>query len=120
MLSPKCSYCNQMSKLIDSKEIYGTSYGMVYYCEPCNASVGVHKGTLRPLGTLANKPLRDARRKAHGLFDRLWKGKKRSRKQAYEWLQGKMGLSEYDCHIGRMDLQQCEELIKLLRIRFFK
>ena len=31
---------------------------MIYICKPCDAYVGVHKGTDKALGRLANKELR--------------------------------------------------------------
>lgn len=62
----KCPYCGGNSKLIDSKLIYGRSYGMFYACEnypECDAYVGTHKGTVWPRGTLANEELREYRKK---------------------------------------------------------
>ena len=56
-----CPYCGAYSKLIDSKLIYGVSYGMAYVCKnypECDTYVGTHKGTIKPRGTLANKELR--------------------------------------------------------------
>lgn len=37
------------------------------------------------------------------------------RRTAYVWLQEKMGLSEEDAHIARLDKAQCEQLIELVR-----
>ena len=37
---------------------YGVDYGMIYYCPQCGAYVGVHKGTDRAKGRLANAELR--------------------------------------------------------------
>lgn len=49
-----CPYCGGRVIFTDSSAIYGgRSYGMIYLCTNCNASVGVHKGTRKPLGTLA-------------------------------------------------------------------
>lgn len=50
-----CPYCGRVAKYVDSSVIYyGHSYGMAYLCRPCNAYVGVHHGTDRPKGSLAN------------------------------------------------------------------
>lgn len=45
-----CDYCGQQAEYVDSKIIYGRSYGMMYLCRTCMAYVGVHKGTDKPLG----------------------------------------------------------------------
>ena len=58
-----CNYCGKPAEYVDSTVVYGSSYGMIYYCKPCNAWVGVHKGSGAPLGTLANAELRAYRRK---------------------------------------------------------
>ena len=46
-----CDYCGRRAEFVDSKVIYGKSYGMIYLCRCCPgyAYVGVHKGT--DLGT---------------------------------------------------------------------
>ena len=53
-----CDYCGRQAEYVDSKVIYGKSYGMMYLCRNCMAYVGVHKGTDKPLGRLANAELR--------------------------------------------------------------
>ena len=40
-----CPYCGQQAEYVDSKVIYGRSYGMAYLCRNCDAYVGVHRGT---------------------------------------------------------------------------
>ena len=40
---------------------FGKSYGNIYYFTNCGAYVGVHDGTKKPLGTLANAALRNKR-----------------------------------------------------------
>ncbi|MBO7256277.1 MAG: hypothetical protein J6V04_03005 [Bacteroidales bacterium] len=39
-----CPYCGKDSELIDSSEIYGTSYGPMYICRDCDAYVGCYTG----------------------------------------------------------------------------
>jgi hypothetical protein len=107
-----CPYCNQMTRLVDSAEIYnGKSYGLAYWCEPCDAYVGCHKGTADPFGTPANKALRGFRQEAHKTFDPLWRETGTKRWNAYHWLASKMGLSHKDCHIARFNIEQCNEAI---------
>lgn len=108
-----CNYCGKPAEYVDSTVVYGSSYGMIYYCKPCNAWVGVHKGSGTPLGTLANAELRAYRRKAHGLFDRIWRRRWMSRGKAYAWLSEQMGLAKEETHIGMFSIEQCKIVIDL-------
>lgn len=119
---PICPYCNNPSIYTDSARVYSRSYGMIYLCEPCEAWVGVHKGTDNPLGRLANDELRKAKIMAHYYFDQLWRrkidqgfSKSKSRKLAYGWLADKMGINIKKCHIGMFDVDQCEQVIKICK-----
>ncbi|MCL2220985.1 MAG: DUF3268 family zinc-finger domain-containing protein [Oscillospiraceae bacterium] len=113
MIHVECPYCGKSARLIDSKEIYGKSYGMAYICHPCDAYVGTHMNTNKPLGRLANRELRLWRRKAHDSFDPLWKtGRfKGRRKSAYKWLSRKMKIPEEKTHIAMFDVDQCKQVI---------
>lgn len=114
-----CPYCNSKTEFIDSSFIYGKSYGMIYICKPCDAYVGVHKGTDQAKGSLANKVLRKYRKLAHEHFDKIAKTdiinkifpehieSLSNRKKSYLWLSKKMGISEELCHIGMMNEVQC-------------
>ena len=73
-----CPYCGKEAELIDSSVIYGRSYGMAYICFDCDAYVGTHKGTEKPLGRLANAELRKWKMRAHDAFDPIWKSRKMS------------------------------------------
>ena len=112
-----CPYCNKKCILVDSKLVYGKSYGLIYYCG-CGAFVGVHKGTYKPLGTPANSKLRQLRSKCHSMFDPLWKDGEMTRRDAYNWLKVKMGMNSYECHIGKFDEEQCNQLIDIMRERW--
>lgn len=113
-----CPYCGEGPEFMDSALIYGKSYGMVYACIPCGAWVGVHAGTNKPLGRLADATLRKLKNQAHKAFDPIWiadvaRGKNRgaARNKAYKWLAGKMGIPREHCHIGMFDEMQCLEAI---------
>lgn len=55
-----CPYCGQPTEYVDSAALYhGISYGMIYLCRKCDAYVGVHRGTDKALGRLANRSLRE-------------------------------------------------------------
>lgn len=114
-----CDYCGKPAQFVDSALVYhGHSYGMVYYCPDCQAWVGVHKGTDRPLGRLADAELRRWKRIAHMNFDRIWRNNRRmSRKKAYEWLSSQMGLPAEETHIGMFDVGRCKEVIALCKKR---
>ena len=88
-----CDYCGREAEFVDSKIIYGKSYGKIYLCRNCMAYVGVHKGTDKPLGRLANAELRNWKKAAHAAFDPLWKyGRFRGhRNAAYGWVPPEMG-----------------------------
>lgn len=116
---PLCPLCGSHSVLISSKAVYGYDYGMIWKCHKgCNTFVGVHKtGKYQnyPLGTLADKPLREIRIKGHNLFDKMWKeSKDYSREKAYSWLCEQMNLEKEDCHFGEFTLEQCQQAIALI------
>ena len=106
-----CPYCTQPARLVDSARIYGRSYGLVWDCRPCDAYVGCHRGTDRPLGTLANRQLRQLRRRTHEVFDQLWTSQGVRRSRAYQWMQQVMGLTAEEAHIGQFRVEQCHQLL---------
>lgn len=112
-----CDYCGRKAEFVDSKVIYGRSYGMIYLCRNCMAYVGVRKGTRKPLGRLANAELRSWKKAAHAAFDPLWKyGRfKRHRDAAYRWLAEQMNLPLKQTHIGLFDIDQCRKVIEIVR-----
>lgn len=121
-----CPYCGNIAMLVDSSVVYhGKSYGMIYRCDPCDAHVGVHKNskTFAPLGRLANKELREWKRRAHAVFDPLWQRKierdkcsrEEARKAAYKWLAGQLEIERKDCHIGMFDVDTCKRTVEVCR-----
>ncbi len=117
-----CRYCGGVIKLVSAQTIYGAStdrLGLtnenIYLCQNCNARVGCHKGTNRPLGNVANEVLRLKRRETHQVFDRFWQDNGMSRTQAYKWLAKQMRLSEKNAHIGGFEMDQCQQVIDLCR-----
>ena len=118
-----CPYCGKPATLIqDSSPIYrGTNFGPVFICWPCEAWVGVHKGTHKPLGRLANAELRRAKMAAHAAFDPLWMARMRrdnlrkghARGKGYKWLAGQMGIERKDCHIGLFTVEQCNKVVEI-------
>ncbi len=116
-----CPYCNKQAALVTGKEVYPHRKDLwqkkFYQCRDCDAHVGCHPGTTKPLGTLSNQALRKARMRAHATFDPLWKGRQGGgdRKTAYQWLAMTLGIKRDKCHIGQFTEQQCEETVKACR-----
>ena len=81
----------------------------IYQCQNCNARVGCHKGTKRPLGHVANETLRLKRMETHQVFDAFWKSKGVSRTKGYQWLARQMELPERLAHIGGFEMDQCQQ-----------
>jgi hypothetical protein len=132
----KCPYCNKKPQYVDSIIIYGRSYGMIYLCGDCDAYVGVHKGTNKSLGRLANRELREAKKNAHKYFDELWQKKaelgaisnpnlrgkydwinwkNKCRSDAYRWLSDQMGKPSKYTHIGMFNVVECNRVINLCK-----
>lgn len=124
-----CPYCGKEPIFVNSVEIYGEGhdYGNMYWCKPCDAFVGTHHGKIKPLGRLANKELREWKKKAHASFDPLWKMGKinevwpkyipntSNRKKAYKWLAKQLGVSEEFCHIGMFSVRYCKRTIEICK-----
>lgn len=117
-----CPYCSRRTKYVDSAVVYGKSYGKIYYCAPCQAWVGVHKGTSKALGRLANAELREWKKEAHKYFDPLWQkkiqqGSKKhdARRLAYKWLSEQMSIPIRETHIGMFDVDQCKQVVEICK-----
>lgn len=108
-----CDYCGQPALYTDSAAVYGRSYGMIYYCPNCIAWVGVHRGTSKPKGRLANAELREWKKAAHAAFDPLWMQGHKKRNEAYHWLASRMGLAPDEAHIGKFDVAQCRQVVQI-------
>ena len=103
-----CRYCGGKIRVVPAEQIYGkaaaerlnlqTEY--IHQCQNCNARVGCHKGTKRPLGSVANETLRLKRMETHHVFDSFWRRKGMTRTQAYRWLAKKLDLPVKRTHIG--------------------
>lgn len=110
-----CRYCGGKVVLTSASEIYEKSAERIYLCRNCNAYVGVHAGSNRPLGRLANAVLRMKRRETHEIFDAFWRSRGLSRTQAYRWLAAALHLPESGAHIGNFEMDDCQRVITLCR-----
>lgn len=111
----KCPYCNGPVTLDSNDAIYrGRRYGdwpYVYMCEgSCDAYVGLHPNTDVPLGTIADRDTRDARKEAkQAFFD--WQdlvGLRKDRNMAYFKLAERMEVSIAECHFAMFDFERCQ------------
>ena len=124
---PYCPYCGQQSLLRMASDIYGSRYrgaGNLYVCPSypaCDSYVGCNRDTNKPLGRMANRELRLAKRSAHRAFDALWMTKikregvsrKHARTAGYVWLAGQLGIELSACHIGMMDVESCKQVVSV-------
>lgn len=114
-----CNYCSQEAKRVTGKETYphrpDLFHKIIYECKPCDASVGCHPGTDKPLGSLANRKLRSKRRAAHAVFDPLWKSGRMPRQRAYQWLADLLEIHRTKCHIGMFDEETCQLVINFCK-----
>ena len=117
-----CRYCGGVIRLVPANTIYGEASErlgmedeMLYQCQNCNARIGCHKGTTRPLGNVANEMLRLKRMETHQTFDAYWRGRSMSRTQAYRWLAAQLHLPENRAHIGGFEMDQCQKVIELCK-----
>lgn len=108
-----CNCCSGTCvQLVEHAEIYGgRSFGdwpYAYLCRDCGAYVGLHRATDLPLGTLADKPLRDARKTCKEPFELIWRDHM-TRVEAYAWLAKQLGIPGEQCHFGMFDIDRCNQ-----------
>jgi hypothetical protein len=115
-----CAYCGKEADLVTGYTIYRARHDLhhkhFWYCKPCEAYVGCHGESDKPLGRLAKADLRAAKILAHASFDRLWRGDRKifsSRSAAYAWLGMKLGKSKEECHIGEFDVATCNNVVSM-------
>ena len=115
----KCDYCQRPAALVSGLEIYPHKPNLYeknfWHCVSCDAYVGVHPKTNRPLGSLADRDLREWRRRAHVGLDPLWQRDHYGleRQAVYDWLALELEIPVKDCHIGMFDAGMCQRVIGL-------
>lgn len=114
-----CPYCGAKATLHPSRYVYGDTAktnGFVYVCDRyprCDAYVSAHRKSRQPMGTLADRDLRNKRIQAHKAFDRMWKSGHMKKWQAYKWMQGVLDLDERQAHIAMFSEYMCDQLISV-------
>lgn len=115
----ECPHCKSPVAQVNNSVIYGREYGewpFAYMCtnKECDSYVGMHPKTDIPLGTLANKATRVARKKAKAVFMPMWELGGMTRDEAYAWLAKQLGIEPVEhCHIGWFDIATCERVFEI-------
>ncbi|WP_405424112.1 zinc-finger-containing protein [Pantoea stewartii] len=107
-----CQFCKAQVRIATHQEVYGKDFSdwpYLYLCGNCGAYVGMHPLTNIPLGTLADRATREARKKCKKPFEIIWRSGLMSRTEAYHWLAREMDINVSACHFGWFDIGQCEE-----------
>lgn len=136
MTAPTCPYCNIVSVMTTGAKVYPHLRHLadkpIWECPNCDARVGCHPNTEKPLGELANGELRRARQILHNrMLDPLWKrapemacyagytDKKKilgaARGRTYAYLAHRMGVDRKKCHTGMFTLEQCRQAYRILK-----
>ena len=115
----KC-HCGAHASLRPASVVHGDSARaeFLFVCSrypACDSYVGVHKNSLKPLGTLAGKELRGKRIEAHKSFNMLWDSGMMKKWQAYKWMEAKFGLNSQQAHIAMFSEYMCNELIAMCK-----
>jgi hypothetical protein len=133
-VAPKCQHCERVARLTNGAEIYphrtDLAHKRFWKCDPCAAFVGCHPpkdserggmgdGTVA-LGRPANHELRNLRKAAHAAFDPMFRESagRVSRRDAYTWLAGQLGMSYSECHIGHFTALQCQRVLMVMDAHF--
>ncbi len=115
----QCPFCGAAVEIVNNSVIYGRSYGdwpWSYRCvnDFCDSYVGMHPYTAIPLGTLANRPTREARKQAKAAFTRAWQDLGLTRSQGYVWLAEQLGMEDKEqCHVGWFDQATCARVVQV-------
>jgi hypothetical protein len=134
--APICPNCQRAARLTTGAEIYSNRFDLyekfIWKCDGCEAYVGCHGDTKKPLGFPANKSLRDKRMKVHSVIDPIWQrasetscyGPKdtdakeiimrAAHHRVYGYLAEKMGIERKQCHTAMFTMEQCDRAIAIL------
>ena len=87
---------------------------MAYVCArypACDSYVMAHPGTLEPMGSLADPPLRKLRYEAHQQFKRIYQSGIMTKRDTYLWLSRILEVPMSQAHIGYLGLYYCQLVI---------
>lgn len=120
-LRETCPYCGRpgMTTTAGDLELRNIPpHRLIFHCSdfPACDSFVLCSENGRPLGTIANRPLRKARKETHVWLDMLWDTKRLDRGTVYRMLAESMSLPIEKTHVGLFDLGQCEHASAFARI----
>ena len=94
-----CPYCGRLAVLRPAEYVYGKRNlnpdNYLYVCSGypfCDSYIGVHKKSMRPMGTLANGDLRHKRIEAHRALNKVVQTGIMTKHGVYIWLQNRLCL----------------------------
>lgn len=107
-----CPYCGKDVVTVHSSVIYGAGhdYGLMRACQDypaCNSYAG--RGA-----SLANRELRELRKRCHLLLDSIWKRGHMNRGRVYVLMAKKMGIPQKRAHIAMFRDEECRRLLDIL------
>ncbi|VWD55868.1 zinc-finger-containing protein [Burkholderia contaminans] len=106
-----CPYDGGPVEIVNNSAIYGREYGEWPWAFLCR-SYRAYVGPAIPLGTLADEPTRDARKRAKAAFNPIWQSGAMTRTDAYIWLARQLGIENHEeCHIGWFDVATCDRVV---------
>ncbi len=115
-----CPYCNAPAVLRPAQYVHGNSPiaagKHLYVCSnwpKCDAYVSAHNNNKQPMGILANGDLRHKRILAHRALNQYRKLMHMEKKEAYLWLQAKLGKTREQVHIACFTEEMCDKVISL-------
>ena len=113
----RCPYCGSSVIYRSADGIYkdNSKNSMLYVCSKypeCDAYVRTHPNTNVPMGTLANRRLRELRKEAHKYFNRIYEEGYMTKQDAYRWLSFAISAPMSHTHIGNLGEYYCEVVIK--------
>lgn len=112
-----CPYCGSLVTKRAASYVYGKNAKpdtFLYVCDrypTCDSYVAAHTKSGLPMGTPANKTLRNKRIAAHKALDRIWENGYMTKEQVYIWLQAKLDMPANVMHIGKLNEYYCNRII---------
>lgn len=115
-----CNLCGGKVIYTSNKIIYGREYGSgkCYFCTNCKAYVGTHEP--RPdeaYGLLADRQMRNMKKKCHALFDQSWLNaadRRKARRASYRRLADEMEIPVEECHFGWFDMEMLNKAYQII------
>lgn len=113
----QCHLCGGKVELVENRVMYGINLGWpwIWLCQTsvCRAYVGCHANTYQPLGTLADRQTRAARKAAYAALHAYCDKSGMPYADAKGWVAIQLQLPESRSGIGWLSIAQCQRLITL-------